>query len=302
MSIDKNDRLKKIQALLNQAESTGFTPEAQAFREKAESLMVTWQIEQWELDQVKPTGSREKPTHKRVHICGENNLLKEELLDLFGSIVMHCRCRAVYYGLREKRAMLSAEVIGFASDIAYLEMLYTSLHVQMSNNLQPQPDPTFSLAENVALLKEAGMKWADIYTTLGRHLYDPVTGKKDMTLFNAYKKLCKEEGREHVGSNPTNYQRNFSAAFASTVSQRLVEIRKHTREQTHESDGSLVPALRSRDEDVTAELKVLFPRLGRSVSLRGTGKYDGSARSRGADAGRRADLGQSKMGNRKAIG
>lgn len=112
--------LQKVRALLAQAESTTFEAEAAAFTAKAQELMARHAIDAaliWaSSDRV------ERPTAIRLPIDDPYADSKALLLHI---VAKHSRCRAVRhldYGL--------VSVVGFASDLAATELLFTSLLVQ----------------------------------------------------------------------------------------------------------------------------------------------------------------------------
>jgi hypothetical protein len=298
MAIDREDRMRKIQALLDKAANTGFTEEAHAAQQKAEELMLSWEIEQFELDQVKPKHEREKPTHRRVNVCGPNNPLRESLVDLFSLTMRHVHVSPVYYMGSNPKASVAAEIIGFPSDLDYAEMLYTSLQMQMLKNLEPEPDPTLSFEENLVLLKEAGMKWQRLHEVLRPDV--PWERKHGVRYTGIYTRYCEENNQRRMYTSPVTYQRNFSEGFVAKVRLRLAEIKARMMAQTHQSDGSLVPALRNKDQDVKSLLIERHPKLG-VMARRGPSKFDAAAHSRGSAAGDRADLGQTRVGSRKEL-
>ncbi len=112
--------LAKVRALLAQAESTTFEAEAAAFTAKAQELMARHAIDValvWE-----DAGREEQPITIRLSLDDPYVDAKSLLLHV---VAKHSRCRAV---LHERYAMSS--VVGFESDVAATEVLFTSLLVQ----------------------------------------------------------------------------------------------------------------------------------------------------------------------------
>jgi hypothetical protein len=120
--------LVKVRALLAQAESTTFEAEATAFTAKAQELMARHAIDTallWASSE-----RDERPTTTRLPIDDPYADVKALLLH---SVARHSRCRAVRhveYGLMS--------VVGFASDVAATELLFTSLLVQSQAALQAE--------------------------------------------------------------------------------------------------------------------------------------------------------------------
>jgi len=125
---DDDPVLAKVRALLTQAESTSFEAEAAAFTAKAHELMARHAIDVafiWER-----AGRDERPVTIRLPIDDPYVDVKSLLLQF---VAVHSRCRAVFHD----RYALSS-VIGFASDVAATEMLFTSLLVQSQMAMQAE--------------------------------------------------------------------------------------------------------------------------------------------------------------------
>ena len=120
--------LVKVRALLAQAESTTFDAEAAAFTAKAQELMARHAIDAAVL--WASSERDERPTTIRLPIDDPYADIKALLLH---HVALRSRCRAVrhvHYGL--------VSVVGFASDVAAAELLFTSLLVQSQAALQAE--------------------------------------------------------------------------------------------------------------------------------------------------------------------
>ena len=120
--------LVKVRALLAQAESTTFEAEAEAFTAKAQELMARHAIDVALLWSA--SARDERPTSIRVTIDDPYADIKSLLLQ---HVAGHSRCRAVWdaeHGL--------STVVGFASDVAAAELLFTSLLVQSQSALRAE--------------------------------------------------------------------------------------------------------------------------------------------------------------------
>ncbi len=120
--------LVKVRALLAQAESTTFDAEAAAFTAKAQELMARHAIDAAVL--WASSERDERPTTIRLPVDDPYADIKALLLHY---VAKHSRCRAVRhvrYGL--------VSVVGFASDVAAAELLFTSLLVQSQVALQAE--------------------------------------------------------------------------------------------------------------------------------------------------------------------
>lgn len=112
--------LAKVRALLAQAESTTFDAEAEVFTAKAQELMARHAIDLAML--WASSGRDERPFTTRIPIDDPYADIKSLLLQF---VAEHSRCRAIF----EAHNSLST-VVGFASDVANTEVLFTSLLVQ----------------------------------------------------------------------------------------------------------------------------------------------------------------------------
>ena len=120
--------LVRVRALLAQAESTTFEAEAEAFTAKAQELMARHAIDAAVL--WAKSSRDERPTTIRVPIDDPYADIKSLLMQ---RVAKHSRCKAVYhprYGL--------GSILGFASDVAATEMLFTSLLVQSQAALRAE--------------------------------------------------------------------------------------------------------------------------------------------------------------------
>ena len=120
--------LVRVRALLAQAESTTFDAEAAAFTAKAQELMARHAIDAAVL--WASSERDERPTTIRLPIDDPYADIKALLLH---HVALRSRCRAVrhvHYGLMS--------VVGFASDVAAAELLFTSLLVQSQAALQAE--------------------------------------------------------------------------------------------------------------------------------------------------------------------
>ncbi len=118
--------LERVRALLAKAESTDFVAEAEAFTAKAQELMARYSIDAAMLS-ARTTNS-DKPITIRIPVDNPYADAKSLLCQI---VAAHSRCRAVRlteYGL--------STIVGFASDVAATEILYTSLLVQAQAGLQ----------------------------------------------------------------------------------------------------------------------------------------------------------------------
>jgi hypothetical protein len=300
MDETRSRKLEQVRKLLDKASDSGTSPaEAEALRNKADDLMLAYAISEFEVQQRKAKGEREMPERRSIAvITTERHPLKTQLVDLFGTVVTHARCRAVYSGITNPHSRVTATVVGFPTDLEYLEMMFTSLQVQLANNLEPHPDPNLTYEENLCLLKEAGMKWERVWELLFPG--EPWNRSKAIQMLtNRYTAYCNETGRPRLRTSPITYQRNFAEGYNAEVWRRFYDMRKRQQEQ-HVGGSGMELALRDMKSEVDDMFGQQFAGV-KGVNMGGRSKLDHAASSQGEAAGRRADLGQGKMTSRKEL-
>ncbi len=121
--------LGKIRALLDQAESTDYESEADAFINKAEQLMAKYDIEE---ALVAAAGKPTTDTIGRRRFYTDAGRYMGPRMQLFAGVAeahgMTDRVQSRTYRYGKRQAVL--EVWGYESDLEYLEMLVTSLLLQ----------------------------------------------------------------------------------------------------------------------------------------------------------------------------
>jgi len=124
-SAENTRMLEKVRALLAKAESTTFPEEAEALSAKAQELMARHAIDEAMVDAGAGAGVDDGPTGVRVPVddpyAGAKSILLSE-------VASANRCRAVWskgYGF--------STVVGFESDLEFVDVLYTSLLVQATS-------------------------------------------------------------------------------------------------------------------------------------------------------------------------
>jgi Protein of unknown function (DUF2786) len=238
MSKDRRDDiLRKVQALLARAMGTPFEAEADTARAKASYLMDQYRIEQWELAQAEAGRAQSslKPVREDLDISwyyNENRSFSSALYSMFVACLDHC---AVVYTNRFSRPDYTMPAYGLASDIAFAQMLFTDLYVQMSSKIKPEFDPSKDLGENVYRAKEAGMKYKDIATWIGEpelvnwgvdQYGRPKVKSISKKLITAYRKYANANGYDtHQEISLDAYVEDFCSSYSWAVVQKLRSMR-----------------------------------------------------------------------------
>lgn len=295
------------QKLIAKAESTDHPEERDAFLKKAHQIMEAHALDMLRVMAAGKPNQKEEMTKKTIRLFEPEVVhMATGLVDLATAIAKHCRCRILLSGWQGKeRWGLSIIAFGFTSDVEYYESLLTSLKLHLISEIDPPFNIDATLPENVYVMKNAGMAWKTIAFRCG--FYDSIKdwNPKDSRWIRWYKEECKKRGEEPHGSNPKSYQTNFAISYASTIRERLEEMRRLNDDSTGAANGTLsdnLPALVDHEKQVT-EFMFASAKVGRGVSTRSNTRFDRAAASRGNASGMRADLGGSKIGgNRGSIG
>jgi hypothetical protein len=130
-----DDMLDRVRKLLAKAEAEGVTPqEAEALSGKAAELMARYGIDRARLGALRPDS--DKPADRIFDLDNPWGAVKAHLLSGL-SQAMRCQCVL----LTKKAAGSRLHVFGYASDIERVDMLFTSLLVQMNRALAQQQVP-----------------------------------------------------------------------------------------------------------------------------------------------------------------
>ncbi|MGY1848691.1 MULTISPECIES: DUF2786 domain-containing protein [unclassified Blastococcus] len=122
---DDDRALRRIRALLAKAESTGFPDEAEALTAKAQELMTRHAVDAALLDGGPPSGA--DVDTRRVHLADPYARAKTQLL---GAVAEANDVRLVWY-----QGLGIATLVGIRSDLDAVELLFTSLLLQVAQAL-----------------------------------------------------------------------------------------------------------------------------------------------------------------------
>jgi hypothetical protein len=135
---NKQEIAEKIRKLLDKAESTNFGPEAESLIAKAHELMARYEIEEIMLHEAR--GVREDVKVKQVKVTAAKKFA-EQRHGLLHQIAMIHRSRAIITND-------FMTLLGYETDLEFVEVMYASLVVQMFEALFQQREHT-------------NQKWAD---------------------------------------------------------------------------------------------------------------------------------------------
>jgi hypothetical protein len=248
--------LRKVRGLIAKANSTEHEGERQVFMAKADELMEKYAIDQ-ALLLLKQDPNARLVVRKDMDISWWSQMhgidpdARNEIAYLWSSCVTHCRCVTSFstWNFSTK----TAAVFGTEGDLAYLDLLFTDLFIQMTEKLRPTFNPNAEIGSQVRLAKEAGMTWDQILDWAG--LRGTPEGKR---LLPAYRRYCEAHGLQQVKINPKTYQWSFVEAFCGTIRSRLYAMRQ--RDDGGPSAGNEL-VLRDIRDQAREEMYNVFPDL-----------------------------------------
>lgn len=218
-------KLEQVRALLDKAASTTFDAEADALRAKADELMVSYGIEELELRFARKANERERPVVQEIRISTDylGYELHIQLSQLFYSLARHVGVIVAPFS-----SYRTAKVIGWRRDLEYLELMYTNLQFDMVRKMDPQGDSRLTFDENVVMLKEAGLKWEEVFRRMRKAGLFPDGQEWERRIgvrfTGIYTRWCKEHGVTRHYASPTVYRRSFIEGYTTRINSRLREM------------------------------------------------------------------------------
>jgi hypothetical protein len=250
--------LERVRGLLAKAASTEFEEERKTFLAKADELMEIYAIDQAMLLLADDVNAKLVTKHSMSlkwmwEMTGVDWDAVSSIYWLWESCVRHCRCVSPGYNKMGQDANIW--VYGTESDLAYLDLLFTDLYLQLSGTIRPTFNPSAEIGSQVRIAKEAGMTWDQILDWTG--LRDDPLGKR---LLPAYRRHCEKFGLAQVKISPKTYQLSFVQAFCSTIRSRLMAM-KQQREGGSSDTGSMALVIRNIEDQARDEMYGDFPDL-----------------------------------------
>jgi Protein of unknown function (DUF2786) len=128
---EQSDILRRVRLLMDKAESTPFEEERNACIQKAQALMLRHAIDE-AMIRHDPRAEREVPIVKHIPYT-EGKGYHQAKVDLLAAVARNNRCKVVFYTKSQSSSNKTryADIIGFADDVAWVEMMYTSLWLQL---------------------------------------------------------------------------------------------------------------------------------------------------------------------------
>jgi hypothetical protein len=285
---DRKKVMERVRGLIAKANATDSPAEADAFRAKADALMLKYSIAQFELKDKRESASNVVPVDYDMDWYTTNPWC-EELWLIMQRVAVHCRCFPVHW----KYTGVSIPVVGTEADFEYFDMLFTNVSLEMSRGLEPHPSRDSTMVENLVKMKEAGMKWeriGELLIDIGQlDYYDRNMGVKFTKIYTDY---CTEHDRPRLRVQPKTYQYSFVQGFKDEIVDRLFKIRRESQaayDEDNESSGTRPRARRHegrRGREGEAALRVAAD-LELQQQWGGTQPQGGRHRTRGWPRGRK---------------
>lgn len=254
--------LEQVRNMLAKADHPNTPPaEAEMCRNRAEALMFRYRID------VAMAGPEEQgsenPSWRSIRLVPYDNEFRAFYSALARYALQHVDCEGV--GVREwdtETGMywLTLNAVGFEGDLAFADLLITSVQNAFSRYLEPKYDPQESAQKNAYRLRAGGMTRARI----GVALFGPSDTVNEMKGKNRkVTALVKAEGVEngqgsdHLLGRSTDidtYRNSFAQGFYSTLVSRL-----RTMSLQRGNEGAVV--LAGRKARVLAALWEKYPHL-----------------------------------------
>lgn len=305
-SDEQSKLLATVRGLLSKAESTEFEAERDAFRAKADELMVKYAISHYDLDADAATKQSKFGIYKfslewYYNLRGPAGYeLQHYSYSLMRTIINHTR---LVVGPQQGGDLV---LMGMKQDFEFFEMLFTSLLMEMTRMMSPRWQAHLTREENVVNFKHAGAKWQTIAEQLRDHEDYPIrhqiNGQLHGCYIAMYKKGLKALGLEQVKVQPQVHARSFMLGFNEKIWQRL-----YAQRVAIENEPGTGLVLVDMSEELMKFAKTNFadffapPKPTGKKVARGRTRYvqvSSASKAQGSAAGARVDLGGSKLGRR----
>lgn len=295
--------LERVRALIAKADGTDNPNEADAFRAKADALMLKYGISSWELKDANQN-SRTIVSRDVDMSWYSTNPHADQLWGMMQRVMIHCRVVTIHW----QYTGMTMPVVGTEQDLDYADLLFTNIMLEMSKGLEPKPSRSKEMIENLVMMKEAGMKWeriGELLISIGQlDYYDRSVGVRFTKMYTDY---CDQHGRPRLRIQPATFQHSFAKGFEAEMKDRLFKIKQESMQQYKEDNDAQGMDLVLADikSAVDAKARQLFgdPPRQRGYGRADNRKVDGGAFAAGAQAAKNVNLGNKAVsGDRRRLG
>jgi hypothetical protein len=284
----RRSMIDKVRGLLAMADD-GALDQAAAdnYREKADQLMVQYQLEE---EEIRAAGGKvtDNIGHRTIFLfktevgnqaAGRNKAmgsLASYYLQYFFTLARHQNCQYTYDNVSnyERRQMGEekfnekypqgdgwyGEVFGYESDLDMLEMIYLQVQLHMIGTLEPNVK-NMERGAAIKALHDAGVQFPRIAQIIG-------VKYTAANIHRPYRDECRRLGEEMTPSakNSESYRFGVAEGFSMELSRRVWEIESRRREWAREQDkdrgdGSSLAVLGDRADAVREAFYEAYPHL-----------------------------------------
>lgn len=259
---EQDRQLATIRGLLAKAEATEFEHEAEAFFNKASELIARWAIDEAMLWDGSGSDGRETPDELQLRV--DSPYLAQKAM-LVAGVARANGCRAVRLSSGRGARSEIVSVVGFPSDLRWVETLVTSLLVQLTQ--------TMLRSAPRGLTASASASWRRSYIV---GFAETVTARLEADRTRIVEEEERATGSARRGGQGADHD-----------------------DEVGEDRPSVAVVLASREHEVEADYRRRFPYIRSSWASSG-----GSVRGRdaGRRAGREASLTRGSLGARGVLG
>ncbi|HTO00881.1 MAG TPA: DUF2786 domain-containing protein [Microthrixaceae bacterium] len=271
---EQDRRLATVRNLLSKAEATEFPEEAEAFFAKASELIGRWAIDEAMLWDGADSGGRELPDELQLNVHGP--YLAQKAILIAGVASAH-GCRAIRLRGESESGTEIISIIGFPTDLRWVETLVTSLLMQLTSAMLSQCPKGVSASESASWRRSFIVGYAqEVRSRLekdraaaaaARATYDPASGDHG-------------DGSDRASGAESSDGSHASASSAG-------------------SGNSVSLVLASRAAEVDQDFRQRFPYVRSSWASSGR---SATGRNAGRKAGSKASLTRGGIGGRRALG
>lgn len=234
--------LKRIEGLLNKAESTTFAAEAEAFSAKAEELMAKYRIAE---EEARDRGdvNVSVPVIVDMTICLARSDFYQRYFNMAHYAVNHVGCRMTYdWEWIDGARMLVAKIAGYQTDVSYAQMLFMAAKLQFQSHLEPAPVEGEPESLTAYRYRNAGKTRREVAVMLwGPSVDRSVAAHQKVQRW--YEEEAERQGVHIVagrGVSRKDYVETYAESFTSRFAQRL----RLARDASDSVGGALVAVKR----------------------------------------------------------
>lgn len=245
--------MARVAKLLAVAEDSATTPEAAAnYRAKAEEIRREYQIA--EEDIIAQDAGAILPIYHETELLGSPSEFQSHYTMMWYDIADHCGLRTVVrWMFGESGSRLIAKAVGYASDIRYAELLWTSARMMFGSRLEPTVDRSVPEAEMVYRLRSAGIE----RNRISAMMWGNASHANNAKVTRLYVRACEARGEDPAVAGRSVSAKDFRKVYAREFVSRLDSRLRDARNAADSIRGGMV--LHGRKERVDEEFYNRFP-------------------------------------------